>query len=53
MYIILVGNLKGKDHSEALGGDGRMILKWILDKESQKLWTGVMWLRTGKSGGLL
>jgi hypothetical protein len=24
-----LGSLKGKDHPENLGGDGRIILKWI------------------------
>jgi hypothetical protein len=28
----LLENLKGKDHSEDLGEDGRIILEWILGK---------------------
>jgi hypothetical protein len=28
-YKILVGNLRGRDQSEDLGVDGRIILKWI------------------------
>jgi len=28
-YRTVVGNLKGKDHSEDLGVDWRLILKWI------------------------
>jgi hypothetical protein len=31
-YNILVGNLKGGDHSEDLGVDGRITLRWILGK---------------------
>jgi hypothetical protein len=31
-YKILVGYLKGRDHSEDLGVDGRIILQWILRK---------------------
>jgi hypothetical protein len=31
-YKILVGSLKGIDHSEYVGIDGMMILKWILWK---------------------
>jgi len=29
-YKILIGKLKGKDHSEDLGIDGKIILEWIL-----------------------
>jgi hypothetical protein len=32
-YIqILVGKLKGRDHLEHLGADGRIILQWMLGK---------------------
>jgi hypothetical protein len=31
-YKILVGKPKGRDHSEDLGIDGRIILEWILLK---------------------
>jgi hypothetical protein len=31
-YNTLVGNLKGRDNSEELGVDGRIILDWILEK---------------------
>jgi hypothetical protein len=31
-YKILFENLKGRDHSEYLGVDGRIILKWIKGK---------------------
>jgi hypothetical protein len=31
-YKILVGKLKGKDHTEDLGIGERMILEWILRK---------------------
>jgi hypothetical protein len=30
--ISLLENLKRRDHSEAFGVDGRIILEWILDK---------------------
>jgi len=32
MYIILIGNLKGKDHSKDLGVDGLTILECLLEK---------------------
>jgi hypothetical protein len=31
-YNILVGKSEGKNHLENLGVDGRIILKWILNK---------------------
>jgi hypothetical protein len=31
-YKISVENLKGRDHLEDLGVDGRIILDWILEK---------------------
>jgi hypothetical protein len=46
-------NLKGGDHSEELGIDGKIILEWILEKQSGKVWTGCIWLRIGTSVGLL
>jgi len=45
-------NLKGKDHSEDLVVDGRIILEWILGKYGGKLWTGFMCLRIETTGGL-
>jgi len=46
-------NLKGRDHAEHLGIDGRIILEWILRKQVTKVWTGVIWLRIWTSGALL
>jgi hypothetical protein len=28
-------------------------LKWILEKQNEVVWTGLIWLRIGTSGGLL
>jgi len=35
--IFWLENLKGRDHSENVGADGKMILKWILGKHGGKL----------------
>jgi hypothetical protein len=46
------GRLKGRDNSEDLGDDGK-ILEWILGESSGKVWTVLIWLKIGTSGGLL
>jgi hypothetical protein len=46
-------NTKGRDHSEYLSVDGKIILEGMLRKYGYKLWTGFMWLRLGPIGGLL
>jgi hypothetical protein len=48
--MLIAENLKGRDQSEDLGVDGKIILEWILGKEVLKL---CIWLRIGTSGGLL
>jgi len=47
------GYLRDSGHLEDLGGDGRIILKMILDKWDGKAWPGFIWLRLGKGGGVL
>jgi hypothetical protein len=47
--IFLLEDLKGKDQSEELDLDGRIILVWILGKYSGRVWTGFV----GTSGGHL
>jgi hypothetical protein len=47
---MLAGNLKGKDHSEILGIDGKTILKCILREKSVKVWTGFIWHRISFNG---
>jgi hypothetical protein len=49
-YKILVENLKGRDHSEDLKADGRIMLEWTLGKYDEKVWTEFMWLWTGTNG---
>jgi hypothetical protein len=43
-------SLKGRDHSENQGIDGRIIFKWILRKQGAKEWTGFIWLMIGTGG---
>jgi hypothetical protein len=45
--------LKGRDHCEDLGVDGRIILECMLGKYGERVWTGFMWFRIETSGGLL
>jgi hypothetical protein len=44
----LLKNLKGRDHSEDLGRDGKIILEWILGKQGGKGWNEFIWLKTGE-----
>jgi hypothetical protein len=48
-YKISVGSFKGRDYLEDLGIEGRIILKWILEKQNRNLWTGFICLRIGTS----
>jgi hypothetical protein len=41
----LTKELKGRNHSEVLGIDGRTTLEWMLGTYGGKLWTGSIWLR--------
>jgi hypothetical protein len=49
-YRILVGKPEGKSHYEDEIVDG-LIIKLI--SERLDVWTGLIWLRIGTSGGLL
>jgi hypothetical protein len=32
------------------GFDGKMISKWIVEKQDERLWTALFWVRIGTSG---
>jgi hypothetical protein len=51
-YRILVGKPEGKSYYEDLDVGVRMILKWILKRYDEVVWTGLIWLRIETSGGL-
>jgi hypothetical protein len=40
-----VGNSKERDHSEDLGIDGKIILKYFLNKWYERKWTKLAWLK--------
>lgn len=52
-FNILVGKLEGRDHLGDLGGDGRLILKWILNDNVVRMWAGFSWLKVEPSCRLL
>jgi hypothetical protein len=48
-----VGKPKRKRPSGRLGVGGRIILKWIVERWDGMIWTRLIWLRAGTSGGFL
>jgi len=46
-------NLKERNHVEDLRLDGRITPESILGKDTEKLWTGCIWLRIATICGLL
>jgi hypothetical protein len=43
----------GRVYLEDLGVDGRLILKYISQKQNTRLWSGLNWLKIRASGELL
>jgi len=52
-YKFWLKNLKGRDHSEDLDVDRKIILEWILEIYVVRVWIGFIWLRIVTSGGLM
>jgi hypothetical protein len=52
VWKILVEKTEWKNHSEDLGVDGMITLKYILGKYVWRVWIGFTWLRIGTGGGL-
>jgi hypothetical protein len=44
---------KKRDHYEELDVHGKRVLKLMLNKYDGMVWTGLIWLKIGISGGLL
>jgi hypothetical protein len=45
--ILWMEYMKGRDHSEELRVDWKIILEWILGTQNGILWNGFSWLRIG------
>jgi hypothetical protein len=47
------GSLREGDHLKDPDVDGKILLKWILEKWDGEAWNVIMWLRIGTGSGLL
>jgi hypothetical protein len=43
-------DLRGEDHLNDLGVDGKIILRWFFSKWDVQAWTGLIWLGIGTGG---
>jgi hypothetical protein len=53
MYVFLIFILNDRGHLENMCVDKRIILKCVLNKQNERMCTGLIWLRVGESGGSL
>lgn len=53
VYRFVVGKRAGRRILGRLCVGGRTMLKWFLNKLDVMVWTVVIWVRLGASGGLL
>ena len=53
VFMVLVGNLRERDHFDDAGLNGRKILRWIYRRWEGVVGTGWSWLRIGTGGGRL
>jgi len=51
--LLVLADLKGRDHLGNLGVDVMIILKWILKGWCMTVWAGFIWLRIGTRGRIL
>jgi len=47
------GDPRERDHLRDLGVDENVISQWVFKKFYEEAWTGLIWLRIGRGGGLL
>jgi hypothetical protein len=45
-------SINERDHSEDLGVDGRIMFKYVLEKQDVRVWSGFVWIRIGISSGM-
>jgi hypothetical protein len=50
MHTNLIGKVEGEDCLEDLDTDGRIILKWVLKKQSTGVLNGFMWIKIRDDG---